>query len=161
MKTESNEMKGNMKTRFKLIGLLMGLALLFVWTAEAQIGIVPRSASLTGGATNLTAGDPTNLTTAAVSLFKGRGLSLWFLANHTNNVGTSNTIIDLQVSYDGTAWAQPAGFAWAVAPSGTWQTTNYPAVLLDNAKFFRINTLSNGHATSMLFITNIVWSATP
>jgi len=145
-----------MKNTLLAIIALIGLS----YSAHAQLGVIPRYGT-TIGATNVAAGFSTNLTTAGSALYKGRGLALWFLGNHTNAPAVTNCVIDLQVSYDGTAWAQPSGFSWSAAPNGSWQTTNFPASLLDNYKVFRINTITNQDTSSMLFITNVVWSASP
>jgi hypothetical protein len=136
-----------------------GLFALFSWQA-AQAQPYPNTwYAMTNNPTwpvLMTANSVSNLTSQPVQVRPDRGIGIQIM--HNGHASGTNAIgLFCDVSVDGTNWTTHAPLlanspVKAAAPHRYW--TNFPAVLTEGARFFRITSVSNGNGND-LYITNL------
>lgn len=133
--------------------------------ACAQVGLVPRTTTLTNIPGVIAASFSSNVNSGVFPIYKGRGFSAFAKTAGTNAAlisGVTNTIT-FDVSFDGTNWSTAAPLALVSVFNGTTAVTgwtNFPPALVDNVRYGRVRTIYNGH-TNSLFVSNIWVSITP
>lgn len=139
------------------------LALAIAFPAAAQVTPITTKHMLTNGTTVIidATADQSNIvasTTVVVELQKDRGLGVQATIGSTN-AATLQTGISFAVSGDGTSYTTANNY-WFIIPAlnGTSPVTaftNFPAQLLNNARYIKILQITNGH-TASLFVTNVI-----
>ena len=132
-----------------------------VLNASAQVGLVPRTGTFGSVPLVVPTGVTTNVASAAIAVYRDRGLAILPLISSTN-ASTSNVVFSFQVSVDATNWSTST-INVTNALSGTTGQLNYnliPRTTLDNVRYLRLWQISHTH-TASAFITNVTWSAFP
>lgn len=143
-------------------------------TMQGQVAVAPKFNYFTnsgtlnitnalGGASLLISGSGTaTVTSSNVIVYRGRGIALWPLFAFTN-AGTDAITLGCDVSPDGTNWSTGQPISAAFAGNGTTGVLGFTNILsdkLDNAKYIRLTTIANAHASSVV-VTNVAWSVIP
>lgn len=130
--------------------------------ACAQVGLVPRTVALTNLPTVIAASFASNVNTGIFPLYKSRGFAVTTKTACTN-AATGTNAITFDISWDGTNWTTTGPLLLAGTHNGTTAVinfTNFPPAVVDNVRYGRVRTISNGHTASM-FLSNIWISITP
>ncbi len=156
-------------------GLTLGVALATIAPeADAQVGLVPRSEAFTNNTTSLLYNgsvqpilttQSSNILSQPVRLFRDRGIAIW-PTFATTNASTSNVVFNARpgrVLNGVTNWSTTL-FSSTNALNGTTGVSPYwliPKSALDNADFIQLYSIANSTALGTVFVSNVVWSATP
>lgn len=157
-----------MKHLFKNILAMMLVIIAFIAlapVARAQVTPVTTGNMLTNGTVVIidATADQSNIvasTTVVVPLRKDRGIGIQATIGSTN-AATLQTGISFALSVDGTSYTTANNY-WFIIPALNGTTpvttfTNFPATLINNARYMKVLQITNGH-TASLFVTNITYS---